>query len=146
MINELDSTLIAFSYDEQNGKLETIQTVSTLPEDFSGTSYCADVHVSPSGKFLYGSNRGHDSIVIFQIGQDTGRLSYVDHESTQGNFPRGFTLDPTGDFLLAANQNTDNVLTYRIDQQTGKLTPTGHMIEVGKPVCLKMTWPECLMT
>ncbi len=146
VINELDSTLIAFAYDETQGKLEEIQTVSTLPEDFSDTSYCADVHVSPSGRFLYGSNRGHDSIVIFEIDQDTGKLSYVDHESTQGEYPRGFTLDPTGDFLLAANQNTHTVLTFRIDKQTGKLTPTGNVIEVSMPVCLKTTWPACLKT
>jgi 6-phosphogluconolactonase len=146
VINELDSTLTAFTYDEAHGKLTEIQSVSTLPEDFSDTSYCADVHVSPSGRFLYGSNRGHDSIVIFEIDEDTFLMIRRPPRSTQGEFPRGFTLDPTGDFLLAANQNTDNIVVFRIDQQTGKLTPTGHMIEVGKPVCLKMTWPECLKT
>jgi len=138
VINELDSTLTAFNYDGEQGRLREIQTVSTLPDDFSDTSHCADVHVSPSGKFIYGSNRGHDSIVIFEIDEATGTLTYVDHEPTQGKAPRNFAIDPTGAFLLAANQNTDNIVTFRIDQQTGKLTATGHTVEVPKPVCLKM--------
>jgi len=146
VITEMGNTLVAFTYDEARGELSEIQMVSTLPEDFSGVSYCADVHISPSGRFLYGSNRGHDSIVIFEIDQDTGKLSYVDHESTQGEFPRGFAIDPTGSFLLAANQNTDTIVTFQIHQETGKLTPTGHVTEVSKPVCVKMTWPACLKT
>ncbi len=138
VINELDSTLIAFTYDETHGTLEEIETVSTLPEDFSGTSHCADLHVHPSGKFVYGSNRGHDSIVIFAIDEGTGKLTYVGHESTQGKTPRNFGIDPTGTFLLAANQSTDNIVTFRIDQQTGELMSTGHVAEVPTPVCLKM--------
>lgn len=138
VINELDSTITAFTYEEDRGRLREIQMVPALPEDFSGTSYCADIHVSPSGKFVYGSNRGHDSIVIYEIDQATGKLTYVGHESTQGEVPRGFAIDPTGRFLLAANQKTGNIFSFRIDQQTGKLTPTGHMAEVSMPVCLKM--------
>ena len=138
VINEIDSTLTAFTYDGAHGRLREIQTVPTLPEDFSDTSHCADVHVSPSGKFIYGSNRGHDSIVIFEIDEDTGKLTYAGHESTQGKTPRNFAIDPTGTFLLAANQDTDNIVTFQIDQQTGKLTSTGHITEVPTPVCLKM--------
>lgn len=138
VINELDSTVTAFTYDEAHGRLRVIQAVTTLPEGFSDKSYCADVHVSSSGRFLYGSNRGHDSIVIFEIDQGTGKLSLVGHEPTQGNFPRGFAIDPTGNFLLAANQNSDNVVSFRINQETGALTPTGHITEVPMPVCVKM--------
>jgi 6-phosphogluconolactonase len=138
VINELDNTLIAFAYDAARGSLREIQTISTLREDFSGTSYCADVHVSPSGKFVYGSNRGHDSIAIFGIDEDTGRLTCAGYEPTQGKMPRNFAIDPTGAFLLAANQDSDNVVVFRIDRQTGSLKSTGSMIEVPKPVCVKM--------
>jgi len=108
-----------------------------LPADFSGTSYCADVHVSSSGKFLYGSNRGHDSIVVFQIDPRTGKLQLIEHVSTEGKWPRNFTLDPTGKFLLIANQRTDNVVTFSIDSQTGRLKFTGQIEQIPAPVCLK---------
>jgi 6-phosphogluconolactonase len=137
VINELDSTVAAFTYDNASGALAELQAVSTLPPDFSGTSYCADIHVHPSGKFLYGSNRGHDSVVAFAIDQTTGKLNLIAHESTQGKWPRNFAINPTGEFLLVANQNTHNVVAFRIDQQTGKLTATGQTIEIPSPVCLK---------
>jgi 6-phosphogluconolactonase len=137
VINELDSTVTAFVYDMASGTLAESQTVSALPPDFSGTSYCADIHVHPSGRFLYGSNRGHDSIVAFAIDQDTGKLNLIAHESTRGKWPRNFAVNPTGEFLLVANQNTHNVAAFRIDQQTGKLTATGPMTEIPSPVCLK---------
>jgi len=139
LINELDSTMTAFTYDASQGKLSQIQTVPTLPDDFEDVSHCADVHVSPSGKFVYGSNRGHDSLVIFKI-EDTGHLSYVGHQLTLGQNPRNFAIDPTGTFLLAANQSTDNIVTFRIDQQTGELTSTGNIVEVPMPVCIKMIY------
>lgn len=138
VINELDNTVTAFAYDSPRGTLKEIQVVSTLPGDFTGTSYCADIHIVPSGKFLYGSNRGHDSIAVFAIDERTGKLTCVGHEPTQGKTPRNFAIDPTGAFLLAANQGTDNIVVFRIDQQTGKLAPTGHMVEVPMPVCVKM--------
>ncbi|HYN24811.1 MAG TPA: lactonase family protein, partial [Pyrinomonadaceae bacterium] len=137
VINELDSTLTAFRYDGVNGTLSPLDTVSTLPSNFSGSSYCADVHVAPLGKFLYGSNRGHDSIVGFAIDQRTGKLKQLEHVSTEGKWPRNFTIDPAGRFLLVANQHTDNVVTFRIDAQTGRLKPTGHVAEIPVPVCLK---------
>ena len=102
-----------------------------------GVSYCADVHVSANGKFLYGSNRGHNSIVVFVIDERTGKPSLVEHVSTEGNWPRNFTIDPTGRFLLVANQRTDNVVVFGIDSQTGRLKPTGHSAQVPIPVCLK---------
>jgi 6-phosphogluconolactonase len=137
VINELDSTMAAFGYSEQTGTLTHIDTVSTLPGDFSGTSYCADVHVSPSGKFLYGSNRGHNSIVVYEIDQRTGKLKLVEHVSTEGNWPRNFTIDPSGAFLLVANQRSDNVVSFSIDPSTGRLKPTGQKEEIPSPVCLK---------
>lgn len=138
LINELDNTTVAYTYDDAAGTLREVQTITTLPEDFSDTSYCADIHVSPSGKFVYGTNRGHDSIVIFRIDGGTGQLTCVGYESTQGEFPRNFAIDPTGTFLFAANQNTDNIVAFRIDQQTGALTPTGHVTHVRAPVCVKI--------
>jgi 6-phosphogluconolactonase len=137
VINELDSTLTSFSYDNSKGVLKELETVSTLPEGFQGNNSCADVHVHPSGKFLYGSNRGHDSIVAFTIDERSGKLGYLAHESTQGKTPRNFGIDPTGAFLLAANQNSDTVATFRIDQNTGKLKPSGQVTAIPTPVCLK---------
>ncbi len=137
VISELDSTMSAFAYNEREGTLTMIDTVSTLPSDFSGTSFCADVHVSPSGNFLYGSNRGHNSIVVFAIDQRTGKLTLVEHVSTEGNWPRNFTIDPTGAFLLVANQRSDNVVVFSIDPGTGRLKPTGVNEAIPSPVCLK---------
>lgn len=136
-INELDSTMTVFNYDGSRGALTEIESVSTLPDGFGGTNHCADVHVSASGKFVYGSNRGHDSIVIFAIDEHTGQLTLVGHESTQGEIPRNFAIDPTGTLLLAANQESDSVVTFWIDPETGELNPTGHVAEVPTPVCLK---------
>ena len=137
VINELDSSITTFRYDSAKGTLTAFESISTLPRDFSGTSYCADVHVSRSGRFLYGSNRGHNSIVVFAIDPRSGRLTLVEHVSTGGNWPRNFTIDPSGRFLLVANQRSDNVVTFRIDSQTGRLTPTGQITEIPVPVCLQ---------
>ncbi|MBN1937534.1 MAG: lactonase family protein [Anaerolineae bacterium] len=138
VINELDSTIIAFAYDKAAGALAPLQTISTLPDDFSGANTCADVHVSPCGRFLYGSNRGHDSIAIFSIDQSSGALTAIGHASTGGKTPRNFAIDPTGAFLLAANQDSDNVVVLCIDGETGQLAPTGYEIAVSMPVCVKM--------
>ncbi|MBO0798834.1 MAG: lactonase family protein [Blastocatellia bacterium] len=137
VINEIDSTLTAFAYDGSQGTLKVIQTVSTLPAGFKGNNTCADIHIHPSGRFLYGSNRGHDSIAAFAIDGGSGKLSLIAHESTQGKTPRNFAIDPAGGLLLAANQDSHTVVTFHIDQKTGKLKPAGHMIEIPKPVCLK---------
>ncbi len=136
LINEMGNTVTAFSYDAADGALTALQTVPTLPADFDGRSTTADVHVSPSGRFLYGSNRGHDSIVVYQIDGETGRLTYVQHVSTGGRTPRNFAIDPTGTYLLAANQDSDNVVTFRIDPSTGTLTATGDQVSVSMPVCV----------
>ena len=138
VINEIGSTMTAYAYDESTGSLHEIHSLSTLPEGFTGTNHTADVHVHPSGRFVYGSNRGHDSIVTFAVDTTTGRLSYVDRQSTQGSTPRNFVVDSSGTFLFAANQNGDTIVTFRIDSQSGKLTPTGHVASVPSPVCVKI--------
>lgn len=137
VISELDSTMTTFKYDATAGTLTTVDTVSTLPTGFTDVSHCADVHVSPSGRFLYGSNRGHNSIVVFALDARTGKPTLVEHVSTEGNWPRNFVIDPTGRFLLVANQRTDNVVVFRIDPRTGRLKPSGQTAEVPVPVCLK---------
>ena len=113
--------------------------ISALPHDFSGISYAAEIMMHPSGKFLYVSNRGYDSIAVFSIEQRTGELNLIQHVSTQGKTPRNFAIDPTGQLLLAANQNSDNVVTFRIDRESGKLTPTGYALEIPTPVCVVMS-------
>lgn len=138
LINELDSTLTAFAFDGALGILREIQTVPCLPEGFRGRSTGADVHISPSGKYVYGSNRGHDSIVVYAIDAESGQLSYVGHEPTQGRTPRGFAIDPTGTFLLAANQSSDSIVVFRIDQESGRLVSTGHAVRVPAPACVKI--------
>jgi len=139
VISELNSTITALNYDGAHGVLKEAQTVSTLPSDFSGKNSCAEIEVAPGGKFLYGSNRGHDSIAVFAIDQNTGGLGLVQHVSTQGKAPRNFSIDPTGEFLLAANQNSNTVVSFRIDRASGKLSPTGHVLEIPTPVCVLMS-------
>jgi len=137
VINELQSTVTAFSYDASRGALSELQTISTLPEGFAGNNSTAEVQVHPSGKFLYGSNRGHDSIAVFAIDPGKGTLALVEHQATRGKTPRNFGLDPTGAWLLAANQGSDTIVVFGIDRATGRLRPTGQVVEVGAPVCIK---------
>jgi 6-phosphogluconolactonase len=136
LINELDSTMTALRFDAQRGVLARLQTVSTLPEGFHGANTAAEVQVHPCGRFVYGSNRGHDSIVAFAIDPQNGRLRFVAHEATQGKTPRNFAIDPTGRYLLVANQDSDNVVVFRIDQATGRLWPTGSSVRVPSPMCV----------
>ena len=138
VINEINSTITALTYDPTNGSFADAGTLSTLPADFKGSSTCADIEVHPSGKFLYGSNRGHDSIAMFSIEPGTGKLHSIGFEPTGGKTPRNFGIDPTGRFLIAANQDTDNLVVFRIDARTGKLHPTGQVVSVPRPVCVKM--------
>jgi len=137
VINELDSTITAFSFDSETGRLKPMQTISTLPEGYEGTNYPADIHVSPSGRFLYGSNRGHNSIVIYNIDEETGRLSMIGHESTRGGIPRNFAIDPNGKFLFVANKESDNIVAFRLDEDTGLLEPIGEEVKVPTPVCIR---------
>jgi 6-phosphogluconolactonase len=136
LINEIGNTVNAYDYEASTGALTQIQSINTLPDGFFGSSHTADIHVSPDGRFVYGSNRGHDSITIYAVGQD-GRLTRVGQEPTGGENPRNFAIDPEGNFLLAANQNTNNIVTFRINKEDGGLEKTGAEINVPRPVCLK---------
>ncbi|HET8631087.1 MAG TPA: lactonase family protein [Thermomicrobiales bacterium] len=138
VIGELDSTLTACIWDAERGTLEPFQTVSTLPAGFAGVNSCADVHVAPSGRFVYGSNRGHDSVAVFAVDQATGALEPAGHTPTGGRTPRNFAITPSGAFLLAANQDTDSVVTFRLDGATGQLASTGQVTSVPSPVCLTL--------
>ncbi len=129
--------MTALAYDAASGALTEINTLPALPGDFNGQSHTADIHVSPSGRFVYGSNRGHDSIVIYGIDPDTGGIALIGHQSTEGRTPRNFAIDPSGKFLLAANQHSDTIVTFRIDPETGTLAPTRHVAHVPSPVCVR---------
>lgn len=137
VINELAGTVTVFSYEAASGALSEIQTITTLTADFKGSNGCAEVRVHPNGKFLYGSNRGHDSIAVYRIDPAKGTLTFVEHETAGIKTPRNFNIDPTGKFCLVANQGADSVVVFRIDPKTGSLEPTGNKISVGKPVCIR---------
>jgi 6-phosphogluconolactonase len=137
VLNEIDSTVTAFDYDAKTGTLKTLQTLPTLPTGFQGNNSTAEVVVHPSGKFLYCSNRGHDSIAIFTIDAQSGRLTAAGHQPTGGKTPRNFNVDPTGAYLLAANQDSDSIAVFRIDPITGALTPTGPTVQAPTPVCIR---------
>jgi 6-phosphogluconolactonase len=134
VIGEMASSITAYRYDATKGTGIWRQTVSTLPADFTGRSTTAEIMMHPTGRWLYGSNRGHDSIVGYRVDQNTGALSVIDWWSTQGNVPRGFTIDPTGSLLLAGNQNSDTVVPFRIDPNSGGLTPTNAVTNTQVPV------------
>ena len=136
VINELDSTVTAYTYDADKGTLAEVETVSTLPEHVTCDNSCAEIAISANGKFLYGSNRGHDSIVVYAVDGDTGKLTVVDHVPVEGAHPRHFSILPGGQYLIAANRDTNNLVVFKIDQATGKLDFTGHTVEVSKPVCV----------
>lgn len=136
VISEMKSLVTAFSYDAAGGVLHELQTISALPKGFAGVSDCAEIDVHPSGRFLYGSNRGHDSIAVFAIDGAKGTLAPVEHVSTEGKTPRHFAIDPTGAYLFAANQDSDNIVVFHIDPATGRLTPTGQALDAPSPVCV----------
>jgi len=137
VINELDCTVTAFAYESASGVLKKIQTITTLPKDFDGSNTCAEVRVHPCGKFLYGSNRGHDSIAVYRVNLADGKLTYIEHETADIKIPRNFNIDPTGKFCLVANQGKDSVIVFRINKETGALEPTGYKVSVAKPVCVR---------
>ncbi len=137
VINELHCTITAFDYNPKSGALTEIQTIPTLPDGFDGSNTCAEVRVHPNGRFLYGSNRGHDSIAVYRINRCKGTLRLIEHETAGIKTPRNFNIDPTGKFCLVANQGSDSVVVFSINRKTGVLEPTGHKITVGKPVCVR---------
>ncbi len=129
--NELDSTVTAYSWTD--GRITEIEIVGTLPEGETGKNTTAEIGVAPDGRYLYVSNRGHDSVAVFAVAQDSGRLSFFGCEPTGGKRPRFFSLDPTGDFLYAANQEGDNIVAFNVDKPSGMLTRTTHEVRVGSP-------------
>jgi 6-phosphogluconolactonase len=135
--SEMGSTLTVFSYNGVRGSMRRLQTISTLPKSFKGESTGAEVQIAPSGKFLYASNRGSNTIAVFAIHPETGTLSPIEYVPTQGKTPRMFQIDPTGSYLFAANQDSDNVVIFRIDQSTGRLTPEDEQITLSQPVCVE---------
>jgi len=138
----MQSTVTTFAYDAAGGVLHPLETISTLPKDFAGQNDTAEVQVHPTGKFLYGSNRGHDSIAVFAIDAEKGTLTPIEYVATQGKTPRNFGIDPTGSFLLVANQDSDNLVVFRIHPDSGRLTPAGHVVEAPSPVRVKFVAVE----
>lgn len=135
VINEMSATITAFNYQE--GTLQSFQTIKSLPDDYTGRKWAADIHISPDGKFLYASNRAHESLVIYKIHTDNGTLTLVDRQHVHGKTPRYFAIDPSGNFLLVANQDSDNIVVFKRNRETGALTFTGNEITISQPVCLK---------
>ena len=137
MLNEMQSSVVAYSYDAASSAVRELQTISSLPKRFSGENTTAEIELDPSGKFLFASNRGDDSIAVFAIDSHTGMLTHVETDSTGGKTPRNFAIDPTGSWLLAANQDSDRIVVFRLDLKTGHLKPTGDVVQLPSPVCLK---------
>ena len=139
--NELNSTITAFAYDAEAGALTEVQTVSSLPENFDGPNSGAEIAVHPSGKYLYASNRGHESVVLFEIDPD-GKLEFVEEQGTGGKTPRNFGIQPSGDHLAIANQGSNTLLLCRIEGGNGRLKPSGVFAEAPTPVCVVFLPPE----
>ncbi len=137
VINELSNTITTFTVNEQTGALSALQTVPTLPSDFTGFNTTAEVVAHPNGRFVYGSNRGHDSIAVFSVDPVSAKLAPVTHVSTQGRTPRNFSLTPDGRWLIAANQDGNSLLVYAVDTATGIPAPTGQKLELSAPVCVR---------
>jgi 6-phosphogluconolactonase len=140
VINELSSTIAALAYDATSGGMRLLDTVSALPDGFAGENHCADLQVSADGRFLYGSNRGHDSIVAVAIEGD--RLRVLGHVASGGRTPRSFALDASGRFLLVANQNGDSLVVFRIDPASGLPQPGGEVAAIGTPMCVRLARVE----
>lgn len=138
VINEMGSTVTLFNINSKDSRLEPVQSISTVPENYQGVNYCADIHIDPTGKFLYGSNRGHNSLTIFSIDPNSGRLAVIGHQSTFGEWPRNFLIDPKGEFIFVANQNSNNIVLFRILPETGLLEKIDAEVMVNKPVCIKI--------
>jgi 6-phosphogluconolactonase len=137
VICEISNTVTAFSYNAGKGVFTELQTATTLPKDFAGSSSTAEIEVHPNGRFLYGSNRGHNSIAVYSLDAAKGTMTYLENVPSQGNTPRCFAIDPSGSYLIAVNERSDNAVGFKIDPKTGGLTPTGQTLEVGAPVSLQ---------
>ena len=141
LINELGSTINVLGYDSARGSFHELQTVSTLPDKYEAHNLAAEVLVHPSGKFLYASNRGHESIAVFAVDASSGRLSFIEHVPTQGRTPRHFAFTPAGDFMIVANQDSNNLVVFKLDTKNGHLSPTGQTINLTSPICVNFCVP-----
>jgi 6-phosphogluconolactonase len=141
VLNEMNSTVTAFAYDAKAGVLKELQTLRTLPEHYDGPNSCAELDIHPSGKFLYASNRGHNSLVLFNVDPDKGTLTYVEEQGTGGKTPRHFGIEPSAKHMVIANQASDSLLACRIDAGNGRLKPSGVFAEAPTPVCAKFLPP-----
>lgn len=138
VVNELNGTIECMTVDTMQGSLSRFQVISTLPENNNQDAACADIHITPSGRYLYASNRGsHNTLAMYAVDDQTGRLLLLGHQPVKGSIPRSFVIDPSGTYLLVANQDTDNIVTFRIDPASGRLIDTGMEIQIATPVCLK---------
>jgi 6-phosphogluconolactonase len=142
VINEMGNTITAFDWDGDKGTFNELQTVNTLPKDFKGENSTAEIAVHPSGRYLYGSNRGHDSIAVYAVDPAKGNLTFVEDVPTLGKEPRNFALDPTGSYLFAANQNSNTVVVFRVNPKNGRLTPARRQVAVVAPVCVTFVAAE----
>jgi 6-phosphogluconolactonase len=138
VLDELASNITVFSYDAATAALHNLQVVSTLPKGFTGASWAAEIQVAPSGRFLYASNRGHDTIAVFVISPQKGTLTPLEYVPTQGKTPGIFEMVPDGSYLIVANKDSDNVVVFRVHQDTGRLTPTGQVINLHVPICVEL--------
>lgn len=135
-VGEMSNTIVGFRVNKKTGALSTIERLNMLPEGFKDVSYASDVHFSPDGKFIYASNRGHESLVIYSVNAKSGKLTLVGHEPTGGKHPRNFMMDRKGEFVLVGNMNTDNVVVFNRDKETGKLKPNGVQYTIPGITCL----------
>jgi len=142
VVNELDSTITVFAYLPETGALKELQTVSTLPPHYDGPNFPAEIGIRPSGEYLYASNRGHETLVVFAIDQDKGTLKYIEEQNTGGKTPRHFGIEPSGKHLAIANQDSDSLLICRIDPANGRLKPSGVFAEAPSPLCVKFLPPQ----
>jgi 6-phosphogluconolactonase len=142
VINELHSTITAFAYDASNGTLKELQTLSTLPGHWEGANTTAEIDIHPSGKYLFASNRGHNSVVLFNIDPAKGTLTWVEEQGTGGSTPRHFGIDAAGKHMAIANQGSNTVLGSRIDTGNGRLKPSGIFADAPTPVCVKFLPPK----
>lgn len=138
VMNELDSTVVSLALDDTSGKLTIIDTKPAVPAEARNSNHCADIQISPDGRFLYGSNRGHDSVAVFSVDQQTGTLALVDYKPCGGATPRNLALTPSGSHLFSANQNADRISIFARDAATGRLADTGRSIDIGTPMCVKI--------
>ena len=136
MINELNSTISLFSYKKDSSQYTRSQTITTLPQDFNGENYCADIHIDHTGAFLYASNRGHQSIAIYAIDRETGKLTSLGWQEVSGNWPRNFSITPDNNFLVVANERSDNIVSFKRDTVNGTLS-FSDQISVPSPVCIE---------